>query len=123
MRFAVILPVYNEEATLEKVLKQVFEYKEADVIVVDDGSADRTPKILKGLPVKAVIRHPQNLGYGQTLIDGFNYVIKNNYQYCVTMDADDQHEPGFISCFLEKLEAGIWIPCWRGIILPRIGWK
>jgi glycosyltransferase involved in cell wall biosynthesis len=104
MRFAVILPVYNEEATLEKVLKQVFEYKEADVVVVDDGSVDRTPKILKNLPVKAVIRHPQNLGYGQTLIDGFKFAIENNYQHCVTMDADDQHEPGFITCFLEKLE-------------------
>jgi dolichol-phosphate mannosyltransferase len=104
MRFAVILPVYNEEATLEKVLKQVFEYKEADVIVVDDGSADRTPEILKRLPVKAVIRHPRNLGYGQTLIDGFRFAIENNYQHCVTMDADDQHEPGFISCFLEKLD-------------------
>ncbi|MGH7739044.1 MAG: glycosyltransferase family 2 protein [bacterium] len=104
MRFAVILPVYNEEATLEKVLKQVAEYKEADLVVVDDGSSDATAEILKTLPVKAVIRHPQNLGYGQTLIDGFRFAIERGYEHCVTMDADDQHEPGFISCFLEKLE-------------------
>ena len=39
MRFAVILPVYNEEATLEKVLKQVFEYKEADVVVIGSGAS------------------------------------------------------------------------------------
>jgi len=104
MRFAVILPVYNEAATLERVLNKVFEYQEADVVVVDDGSTDATPEILKTLPVKSVIRHPQNQGYGKTLIDGFRFAIENNYQYCVTMDADDQHEPSFIACFLEKLE-------------------
>ncbi|HVM31578.1 MAG TPA: glycosyltransferase family 2 protein [bacterium] len=105
MRFAVILPVYNEEATLEKVLDKVSHYyKEADLVVVDDGSVDRTPEILKGLPVKAVIRHPRNLGYGQTLIDGFRYVIEQGYDWCVTMDADDQHEPAYIHCLLEKLD-------------------
>lgn len=105
MRFAVILPVYNEEATLEKVLNKVSSYyKDADLVVVDDGSADATPEILKRLSVKTVIRHEKNRGYGQTLIDGFNYAIQNNYEYCVTMDADEQHEPAYIHCLLEKLD-------------------
>jgi len=104
MRFAVILPVYNEAPTLERVLKKVFEYQNADVVVVDDGSTDATPEILKNLPVKAVIRHPHNEGYGKTLIDGFRFAIDHDYPYCVTMDADEQHEPGYIACLIEKLD-------------------
>lgn len=104
MRFAVIVPVFNEAPTLEKILHKLSEYKNADVIIVDDGSTDATPSILERLSVKAVIRHPQNEGYGKSLIDGFNFVKENDYPLCVTMDADEQHEPGFIPCFLEKLD-------------------
>ena len=104
MRFAVIVPVYNEAPTLEKILGKLSEYKNADIVIVDDGSTDATPSILERLSVKAVIRHPKNAGYGQSLIDGFNFAKENDYQVCVTMDADEQHEPGFIPCFLEKLD-------------------
>ena len=103
-KFAILLPVYNEGATLESVLRKLSKFKNADVVVVDDGSTDATPSILERVPVKAVIRHGENTGYGQTLIDGFNYAKDNGYRYCVTMDADEQHEPGFIPCLLEKLE-------------------
>jgi glycosyltransferase involved in cell wall biosynthesis len=104
MRFAVILPVYNEAATLEKVLRRLGEYREADVVIVDDGSTDATPSILERVRVKAILRHPRNAGYGQSLMDGFDFAKENNYPFCVTMDADEQHEPGFIPCFLEKLD-------------------
>jgi dolichol-phosphate mannosyltransferase len=104
MRFAIILPVYNEAPTLERVLAKLSEFKNADVVVVDDGSTDATPSILERVKIKAVIRHPQNAGYGKTLMDGFDYAKENDYPYCVTLDADEQHEPEFIPCFLEKLE-------------------
>jgi glycosyltransferase involved in cell wall biosynthesis len=103
MKFAVILPVYNEAATLERVVRKLSQFKEADIVIVDDGSTDATPSILERLSVAAIIRHPENGGYGQSLIDGFNFAKSNNYRYCVTMDADEQHEPGFIPCLLEKL--------------------
>lgn len=105
MKFAVILPVYNEAATLERVVRKLAQFKDADVVIVDDGSDDATPSILERLTVKAVIRHPENVGYGQSLMDGFEFAKNNNYRYCVTMDADEQHEPGFIPCLLEKLES------------------
>ncbi len=104
MKFAVILPVYNEAATLERVVRKLSELKEADVVIVDDGSTDATPSILERISVKAVIRHAENYGYGQSLMDGFDFAKNHDYRYCVTMDADEQHEPGFIPCLLEKLE-------------------
>lgn len=104
MKFAIVMPVYNEAATLEKVLKKLSTFKNADVVLVDDGSTDATPSILERVKVKAYIRHPQNEGYGKSLMDGFEYVKANPYDACVTMDADEQHEPGFIPCLLEKLD-------------------
>jgi len=104
MKFVIILPVYNEAATLERVLKRLSEFKNADVVIVDDGSTDATPSILERVHVKGVLRHAQNQGYGQSLMDGFNFAINHGYDLCVTMDADEQHEPGFIPCLLEKLD-------------------
>jgi dolichol-phosphate mannosyltransferase len=104
MKFAIIVPVFNEGATLERVIRKLAEFREADVVIVDDGSTDSTPSILERQSVKAVIRHPENLGYGRSLMDGFDFAKANDYRFCVTMDADEQHEPGFIPCLIEKLE-------------------
>ena len=104
MRFAVLLPVYNEAPTLERVVQKLAAFKEADVVIVDDGSTDATPSILERLAIKAIIRHPENVGYGKSLMDGFDFAKTNDYRYCVTMDADEQHEPGFIPCLIEKLD-------------------
>jgi len=104
MDFAVVLPVYNEAETLPEVLEKVLENKGARIVVVDDGSTDRTPEILKKFPQVTVLRHDQNQGYGRTLIDGFQYTLERGFPVCVTMDADAQHEPAFIPFFLEKIE-------------------
>ncbi len=103
MKFAVLLPVYNEAPTLERVVKKLASFKEADIVIVDDGSTDATPSILERLTVKAIIRHPENAGYGKSLMDGFDFAKTHDYPYCITMDADEQHEPGFIPCLIEKL--------------------
>ncbi len=104
MKFAVLLPLYNQAPTLERVVQKLASFKEADVVIVDDGSTDATPSILERLAVKAIIRHPENVGYGKSLMDGFDFAKDNGYRYCVTMDADEQHEPGFIPCLIEKLD-------------------
>jgi glycosyltransferase involved in cell wall biosynthesis len=104
MKFAVLLPVYNEAPTLERVVQKLAAFKDADIVIMDDGSTDATPSILERLAVKAIIRHPENVGYGKSLMDGFDFAKANGYRYCVTMDADEQHEPGFIPCLIEKLE-------------------
>jgi dolichol-phosphate mannosyltransferase len=104
MDFAVVLPVYNEASTLAEVLEKVLKYPGARVVVVDDGSKDGTERVLSKFFLEAVIKHPQNLGYGQALIDGFQCVMERGFPFCITMDADAQHEPDFIPCFLQKVE-------------------
>jgi glycosyltransferase involved in cell wall biosynthesis len=104
MKFLIIMPVFNEAPTLERILRRLSEFKDGDVAVVDDGSTDATPSILERISPKAVIRHDQNEGYGKSLMDGFDFAKNNHYRFCVTMDADEQHEPAFIPCLLEKLE-------------------
>ncbi len=92
MRVLTAIPVFNEEATLESVLTEVLRYAQ-DVLVVDDGSTDRTPELLRSFPTVRTIRHPRNLGYGAGLRSAFQATIDGRYEGVVTLDCDGQHEP------------------------------
>lgn len=92
MRILTAIPVYNEEAHLEPVLAEVVRYA-ADVLVVDDGSTDKTPDLLRRFPAVQVIRHPRNQGYGAGLKSAFHRAIECGYDGLVTLDCDGQHEP------------------------------
>lgn len=103
-RVLVVVPLYNEEATLAGVLARVrHAAPTADVLVIDDGSTDRSPAIAREPAGLAVITHPLNQGYGQSLIDGFTYALVHGYDTVVTIDCDEQHEPGQIPQFLAAL--------------------
>jgi len=107
MRTLVVIPLFNEAATLKDVLDEVRRSApDADILVIDDGSTDRSPEILRGYPQDrlTVITHPHNLGYGQSLIDGFRYAIDRGYDAVVTIDCDAQHEPRQIPHFLAALD-------------------
>lgn len=99
-----ILPVFNEENHIEEVLAQVRLKTTIDILVVDDGSTDKTLEILQQAKLSLLIRHQTNLGYGQALIDGFDFAVKNDYQEIVTMDCDFQHEPDYIPVFLKEIK-------------------
>lgn len=104
MRTLIVLPCYNEEKTIAEVLKGVLEWSgDCDVLVVDDGSTDQTPEILKAQRNLKVINHHINQGYGKALMDGFNYALSSGYQVCITMDCDAQHEPRLIPEFRRSL--------------------
>ncbi|WP_437230834.1 glycosyltransferase family 2 protein [Planctomicrobium sp. SH661] len=94
-RVLTALPVYNEEKHLLEVLEQVRQYSN-DILVVDDGSSDRTPLLLQECEGIAVIRHPKNQGYGAGLRSAFNYALENKYDVLVTIDCDGQHQPRLI---------------------------
>ena len=95
MRVLTAIPVYNEEAHLKPVLAEVLRFA-GDVLVVDDGSTDRTPELLREFPTVQVIRHPRNRGYGAGLRSAFQRTLEGCYDALVTLDCDGQHEPSMI---------------------------
>lgn len=98
--FAVI-PAYNEEEHLEQVIKETKKYVQ-NIIVVDDGSKDQTPKIAEDN--KAILlKHIVNLGKGATLKTGCDHALKLGADKIVVLDADAQHDPNKIPEFLEAL--------------------
>jgi dolichol-phosphate mannosyltransferase len=96
MRLLTAIPVYNEEANLEPVLAEILRHAPGDVLVVDDGSTDRTPELLARFPDVRVIRHERNRGYGAGLRSAFGATIAGGYDGLVTLDCDGQHEPHLI---------------------------
>ncbi len=90
-RILVIIPTHDEEAALPGVLDEIqAAIPGASVVVVDDGSTDRSARIAleRGAAVQS---HPVNLGYGAALVTGYRYALDQGYSWAVTMDADGQH--------------------------------
>lgn len=103
VRCCVIIPTYNNDRTLERVILDVAEYSE-DLIIVDDGSTDRTQEILDRFPLFTVIRIPVNTGKGNALREGFKRAIDLGFRYAITIDSDGQHFADDIPLFLEVIE-------------------
>jgi glycosyltransferase involved in cell wall biosynthesis len=88
-RWCVLSPCLNEEAAIQSVVESVLALG-APVIVIDDGSDDRTPDIVAALPV-TLLRHTQRRGKGEALRRGFREALRQGYDAVVTMDGDGQH--------------------------------
>jgi hypothetical protein len=102
--YLVIIPTYNEETTIEWVIKGVQKNVPfCDIVVVDGNSKDDTQKIVKELGVK-LIPHPFKLGYGESLYSGFKYAHNKNYKNVVTIDGDGQHNPIEIKKLISHLK-------------------
>ena len=89
------MPVFNEEAHVLDVLREVRKHA-SDVLVVDDGSSDRTPQLLAETDGIRVLTHPVNQGYGAALASAFKFAVEEAYDALVTIDCDGQHEPQLI---------------------------
>lgn len=108
MRTLIAIPVYNEERYLRRVVERVLAH-DHDVLVIDDGSTDRTPEILSDLARAGHVRirrHRANLGYGRSIRDAFEAALQDRYDWVITMDCDEQHEPDAIPDFIRAAEAG-----------------
>ena len=101
-RVLLAIPVYNEERYVDTVLTEVRKRVE-DILIIDDGSTDRTPMLLSKHPVE-VIRHATNRGYGRSMMDMFRWAAVDGFDWLVTMDCDEQHEPAAIPDFLAAIE-------------------
>ncbi|GAB4552371.1 MAG: glycosyltransferase family 2 protein [Phycisphaerales bacterium] len=106
MRTLVAIPVYNEQRYVVSVMDRVLEHAD-NVLVIDDGSTDTTPCLLPHFPVE-VIRHRKNHGYGRSMLDAFRWAAMDNYDWVITIDCDEQHEPESIPDFLEAARTDRW---------------
>jgi glycosyltransferase involved in cell wall biosynthesis len=92
-RGLVIIPAYNEAATIGAVLQGLRDaVSELDRLVVNDGSRDTTERIVTQLGER-VLSLPCNLGYGRALQVGMRYALLRGYEFVVFFDADGQHPP------------------------------
>lgn len=95
MKGIVIIPAFNEEKTIGKVLtkipREIYQHK-LDILVVDDGSRDDTARISRQYKTK-LVSHPINRGLGAALATGFDYARTKKYDFLITLDADGQHDP------------------------------
>lgn len=106
MRICIIIPAYNEEATLARVLQEIRTHvPNANLVVVNDSSADGTSEIAHGLGV-SVLDLPINLGIGGAMQTGFKYATRNGYDIAMQVDGDGQHDPKYIKRVLEPILAG-----------------
>ncbi len=102
MRILTAIPVYNEERHLQNVLGKVRRYS-TDVVVINDGSTDRTGELLEGQRDLTVITHEQNRGYGAALMSAFSHALTCDFDVLITMDCDGQHEPARIPVLAEAI--------------------
>ncbi|MEO0512807.1 MAG: glycosyltransferase family 2 protein [Planctomycetota bacterium] len=117
MRTLLAIPVFNEQKHVAQVLEHALEVLESDnalqaaggtletsVLVIDDGSTDATPQLLAQFPVE-VVRHSTNRGYGRSMQDAFRWAAVDRFDWVITMDCDEQHEPDALPEFLEAQAA------------------
>ena len=103
-RVLLIVPAYNEEASIQSVIEGIGkELSHADILVVDDGSTDRTSERAERSGA-VVLSLPFNLGIGGAMQAGYKYADEKGYEIAVQVDGDGQHDPREIPKLLEVLE-------------------
>lgn len=101
----VIIPAYCEEANIARVVANIRAVSPVpDILVVDDGSSDRTRMVALECGVH-VVSHPINMGYGTALQTGFKFAIQHGYDFVVQIDGDGQHDPAYIPKLLVPIRA------------------
>jgi glycosyltransferase involved in cell wall biosynthesis len=100
----VVIAAYNEERRLGETLKRLSPYC-GNIVVVDDGSHDRTSEVALAHPVW-VLRHVVNRGQGAALQTGIDFALRQGAGVIVTFDADGQHCPEEIAQLVEPIRAG-----------------
>ncbi len=116
-KIAILIPAYNEEKHIKDVILQCLKYN-MDIIIVDDGSQDKTKEIIKKISDEIenrqnkqntqkiiLLEHLTNKGKGEALKTGFNYAIEKNYKGVITIDGDGQHKVSEIQDFLNEIKS------------------
>ncbi|HEU0266119.1 MAG TPA: glycosyltransferase family 2 protein [Candidatus Saccharimonadaceae bacterium] len=110
MRVFVQIPCLNEEATLPLVLKsiptKIPNVDEIDVLIIDDGSTDKTIKVAKKYGVKHFVLHTRNMGLARSFRDGVDYALKHGADIVVNTDGDNQYPQARIADLVQPVIAG-----------------
>ncbi|MDP9004666.1 MAG: glycosyltransferase family 2 protein [Verrucomicrobiota bacterium] len=102
---AAVIPAYLEEKHVGDVVRRTLSQL-ANVVVVDDGSSDRTAEQAKSAGADVIV-HEQNRGKGESIKSGFRYWLDHGATYVIILDADGQHLPEEIPRFLSAAASGI----------------
>jgi len=115
LSFCVVIPMYNEELGAERCVRSVSDELgsapcRTALIVVDDGSTDRTPEILHRLAGDykklIVLSHERNAGYGSALRTAARRAAADGFTYALFMDSDLTNDPKYIPMFVQKMLLG-----------------
>jgi glycosyltransferase involved in cell wall biosynthesis len=106
LRRVAVVPALNEEATIGLVIDEIRRFDPGfDIVVVDDGSTDRTVAVASERGVY-VLRLPFNLGIGGAVQTGYRFAFERGFDIAVQIDGDGQHDPSQLPTILEPVLAG-----------------
>lgn len=105
MKTIIVIPAYNAEKTIESVFRRIPKNSYDEIIVVNDGSKDKTSKIVKKYNVK-LIEHKKNRGYGGAQKTGFKEAIKDGADIVALVHADGQYAPEELPNIKKPIENG-----------------
>ena len=104
MKTLIIIPAFNEEGSIEKVVNNLTEkFPQYDYLVVNDGSTDGTKNICSGNGYQ-VVNLVINMGIGGAVQTGYRYARENNYDIAVQIDGDGQHDVRFLAEMIKLIE-------------------
>ena len=103
MKTFIVLPLFNEEKRIGRVVKEVLKYK-LPVVVVDDGSRDNSFTIASKFKI-VTLRHKVNLGKGAAMKTGADYAFSHGADAILFMDSDGQHNPANVQKFINELKS------------------
>jgi glycosyltransferase involved in cell wall biosynthesis len=118
MEIITIIPSYNEEKTIKKIVHQALSY--SDILVVDDGSTDHTSKLAVEAGAR-IIKHEVNLGKGAAIKTGIEKALDDDYKVIILMDGDGQHNPKCIPFLASGIGKAEMVICSRFIDGPPLG--
>ena len=108
MKLFVVIPIYNEESRVEKIIKEVLKLSNNGIILIDDGSSDNSWTILKNNFKSnkrvCLLRHKINLGKGAAMRTGVDKALSLGADSVIFIDSDGQHRPKQINEFAKLLE-------------------
>jgi len=106
----VIIPTYNEKASISVVIHSVLRHEELDILIVDDASPDGTARVVREIMAVSnrvyLIERQGKYGLGTAYVTGFKWGLERGYEYFTEMDADGSHNPEALPWFLKEMEKG-----------------